>query len=192
VVLQASGLLIQASWLVAAQILAWVLLSAGIDKAVHFDRFAGDVVREPWATKIPRTMRVTAAATVVIVETLLGILALLGIGGPWVFQAAAILLAGLTVVLLVHIFTRRVERCGCGGIIGAFGAGPGHLAANCVLAATAIGLGTRAEAPGTGLSPLETGLIGGTVALSLLLVRAILALRSLRTQRRLIDKARFA
>jgi hypothetical protein len=177
--------------LVSAQIIGWVLVTAGADKGVRLERFTTEIGALPMVQYIRADARWPAAALFVAGETSLGVAALLGLGAPQIFLVIAAVMATLTAVLLFRRPPLSVSAgCGCGGLVESLGSGRAHLAVNGLLAATALVLGLGSSAPGAGLSQPTALVVGGGVAFVIAFAQLVAAYRSVRARRQTIDQAR--
>ncbi|MDQ2913456.1 MAG: hypothetical protein M3T56_09390 [Chloroflexota bacterium] len=172
-------------------LVAWVFLTAGVDKALHINSFTAALEKR---YGLRRSVAGLLGPVVCLVEIFLGGALLLGIVSVELALASAVLLIGLSVVAAWRRPHDAPETCACGGLADS-GEGPAHLAINGGLIGAAL-----VSAALSSSSPPQTDLfehlgpelvsVGGLALVLLLGVRSAVALTSISRTWHEIDERR--
>jgi uncharacterized membrane protein YphA (DoxX/SURF4 family) len=173
-------------------VVAWVLLTAGVDKALHLSSFQ-TALREQLGMKRPVGHLV--APGICLLEIVIGAGLLVGIARIELGLGAALLIVVLTAGSAWRRTLRSGEGCACGGLADSNG-GPAHSVINGALAIAALTSAALTSAGGPEPNLFEGGpeLVSvALLALVLLLVaRSAATLASLHRRWSEIDKRRMS
>jgi len=168
-----------------ADVVGWVLLTAGVDKALRPSRFIEQLASLPGVRRLARPIAWAVCAG----EVCAGIALLVGLALAVAAIIAAALLTVFSAVLGYRLLVGDADACGCGGLATLAEDGRAHLVANGLLlmAATFVALaasGVGAELPAIGRA------IAATSALALLLSLHVgRAIQMVLRARRNVDKS---